>query len=164
MRWQDVTQRFDEEVGKRHGLSAAERHALSFLWAGPQTASAVAQEIRLTPAAVTALIDRLERRGFVERRADPRDRRKVMVAAGPAAHALTQAIYAPLGQAGGRMLAGFTEAELQAFARVLAASIAMQEQATAALVATGEVPPEVPPDLGAQPSGLPSLNSSPISA
>jgi len=59
VRWQDATQKYDEAVGEIYGLSAAERLCLSFLWPGPQTASAIARETRLTPAAVTSLIDRL---------------------------------------------------------------------------------------------------------
>ena len=82
MLFQDATQAFDEQVGERFGLNLAERHCIALLVArGPQTASAIAREICFTPAAVTALIDRLERRGFVRRRPDPDDRRKVMVEA-----------------------------------------------------------------------------------
>src|SRR3569833_1561798 len=80
VRLQDATQRYDEAVGEVYGLGPAERLCLSFLLEGPQTASAIARHTRLTPAAVTALIDRLEKRGFVRRRPDPDDRRKVMVA------------------------------------------------------------------------------------
>src|SRR5689334_15319234 len=77
---QDATQAYDEEIGRRFGLNAAERRCLSLLMAsGPQMASAVAREISLTPPAITALIDRLEKRRFVRRRADPNDRRKVLV-------------------------------------------------------------------------------------
>src|ERR1700755_3561286 len=79
VRWQDATQKYDEAVGEIYALSAPERLCLSFLWPDPQTASAIARHIRLTPAAVTALIDRLEKRGFVRRLLDPGDRRKVLV-------------------------------------------------------------------------------------
>ena len=81
MRYQDATQRIDETVGERYDLTSAELHCLSFIWPSARMASAVAKEIRLTPAAVTALIDRLEKRGLVRRRPDPADRRKVHVEA-----------------------------------------------------------------------------------
>src|SRR5690349_10170333 len=81
VRYQDATQRFDEAVGEVYGLGPAERLCLSLLWAGPQTASVIAKQVRLTPAAVTSLIDRLEVRGYVRRKADPSDRRKVLVEA-----------------------------------------------------------------------------------
>ena len=79
VRLQDATQRYDEAVGEVYGLGPAERLCLSFLLEGPQAASAIARQVRLTPAAVTALIDRLEARGYVSRKPDPADRRKVMV-------------------------------------------------------------------------------------
>ena len=130
MRWQDATQRHDEAVGARWRLNASERLCLSFLMRGPQTASAIAAETRLTPAAVTALVDRLAERGFVRRRPDPNDRRKVMVEAGEAAMALVAEAYQPLQQAGVAMLAGYSEPELAAFRRILLDSIKVQEQAT----------------------------------
>src|ERR1044071_2169611 len=71
VRYQDAAQRFDEAVGEVYNLGPAERLCLSLLWAGPQTASAIARQVRLTPAAVTSLIDRLEARGYVRRKADP---------------------------------------------------------------------------------------------
>ena len=130
MRWQDATQRHDEAVGARWRLNASERLCLSFLMRGPQTASAIAAETRLTPAAVTALVDRLAERGFVRRRPDPNDRRKVMVEAGEAAMALVAEAYQPQQRAGVAMLAGYSEAELAAFRRILLDSIKVQERAT----------------------------------
>src|SRR5262245_11437767 len=119
MRFQDATQKFDERVGELYGLNASERLCLSFLYAGPQTARAVAREVRLTPAAVTALIDRLERRGFVRRRPDPGDRRKVMVEAAEEALELTRRIYLPLGQAGAENFARYSKSELRLVMQVL---------------------------------------------
>ena len=130
MRWQDATQRYDEAVGARWGLNASERLCLSFLMHGPQMASAIAAETRLTPAAVTALIDRLAERDFVRRHPHPNDRRKVMVELAPAAYALAEQAYAPLRVAGATMLARYSEPELASFTRMLAESIAMQQQMT----------------------------------
>lgn len=135
MRFQDATQAFDETVGELYGLNAAERHCLSFLYRGPQSASAIAREIRLTPAAVTALLDRLEKRGYVRRQGDPNDRRKVLVSTTDKTAKLTAATYAPSGEAGAKMLAKYTEAELATFARLLEDSIAVQEEMTDKLVA-----------------------------
>ena len=112
VRSQDATQRYDEAVGEVYGLGSAERLCLSFLFGGPQTASAIARQVRLTPAAVTALIDRLETRGFVRRRPDPSDRRKVLV---------------EMAEATARLAA---EAELKLFAKFLSDSLAIQERMT----------------------------------
>jgi len=134
VRWQDATQKYDDAVGEIYDLGPAERLCLSFLWLGPQTASAIAKQIRLTPAAVTALIDRLEKRGFVRRRADPNDRRKVMVEQAEAAHRVTAEAYAPLGAAGAKNLAKYSEADLRLVAEVLDDSLALQEEMTRRLL------------------------------
>ena len=128
MRWQDATQKYDEAVGRTYDLNASERLCLSFLWTGPQTASAVARQIGLTPAAVTALIDRLEKRGFVRRKADPNDRRKVLVEAAEQALRLTETAYLPLSVEGARMLDKYTDAELETVAAFLSDSLALQER------------------------------------
>lgn len=130
VRMQDGTQRYDEAVGEVYGLGPAERLCLSFLLEGPQTASAIARQIRLTPAAVTALIDRLETRGYVTRRPDPSDRRKVFVEMAEATHKLAAEAYLPMQQAGAANLAKYTDAELRLFAKFLTDSLAIQEEMT----------------------------------
>jgi len=135
VRWQDATQKYDEAVGEIFGLSAAERLCLSFLWPDPQTASAIARQIRLTPAAVTALIDRLEKRGFVRRKSDPNDRRKVLVEAAEATLRITEEAYLPMRDAGAEALAKYSEADLQVVANVLSDSLAIQEEMTRKLLA-----------------------------
>jgi len=135
VRWQDATQRYDEAVGEIYGLSAAERLCLSFLWPAPQTPSAIARHVRLTPAAVTALIDRLEKRGFVRRKPDPTDRRKVYVEAAEQAQRVTTEAYLPLRDIGAETLAEYTEAELQTVTDVLADSLRIQEEMTQKLLA-----------------------------
>ena len=130
VRMQDGTQRYDEAVGEVYGLGGAERLCLSFLLEGPQTASAIARQIRLTPAAVTALIDRLEARGYVRRKPDPTDRRKVFVEMAEATLKLAREAYFPLQEAGATNLGKYTEEELKLFAKFLSDSIAIQERMT----------------------------------
>jgi DNA-binding MarR family transcriptional regulator len=134
VRWQDATQKYDEAVGEIYDLSASERLCLSFLWPNPQTASAIAREIRLTPAAVTSLLDRLEKRGFVRRKADPTDRRKVLVEAAEEAQRVTREAYQPLGEAGAKNLSRYSEEQLRVVAEVLADSLKIQEEMTRRLL------------------------------
>ena len=96
MQWQDATQAYDEAVGTRLGLNMAERHCIGLLYGGPQSAGAIATATGLTPAAVTALIDRLERAGYVERTDDPTDRRRREVRILPEAIEPIQAVYQPM--------------------------------------------------------------------
>jgi DNA-binding MarR family transcriptional regulator len=135
VRWQDATQKHDEAVGEIFDLGPAERLTLSILWDGQKTASAIARHTRLTPAAVTALIDRLEKRGFVRRLADPNDRRKVLVEAGAATAKITAEAYAPLQQAGAAQLAKYSAAELQMMLDMLSESLRIQEEMTRTLLA-----------------------------
>jgi DNA-binding MarR family transcriptional regulator len=130
VRYQDATQRFDEAVGEVYDLGPAERLCLSLLWAGPQTASAIARQVRLTPAAVTSLIDRLEARGYVRRKSDPSDRRKVLVEAAEKTMELTREVYGPISEAGNASLAKYSEAELKLFQQILTDSLVLQEQMT----------------------------------
>ena len=127
MRLQDATQAYDEQVGRAYGLNLAERHCLSLLVGeGPQTASAIARHVHLTPAAVTALLDRLESRGYVRRRADPEDRRRVIIEAADAALKLASEAYAPVGKAGEELLERFTKDELEVVQRFLTKALEVQ--------------------------------------
>ncbi len=62
------------------GLSSNEMNALLLLHdGGACMTSELAERIRMSRAALTALIDRLEATGWVQRRADGGDRRRVVV-------------------------------------------------------------------------------------
>src|SRR6185503_17988971 len=75
--------RRQEDVFSRFGLSRGEVGALSALRiSGPPyrlSPTRLSRGLMLSSAGVTSRIDRLERRGFVRRLADPDDRRGVMV-------------------------------------------------------------------------------------
>jgi DNA-binding MarR family transcriptional regulator len=75
-----LTVMFHSAIGARLGLSATEHKALDIIMrAGPVTAGRLAELTGLTTGAVTGLIDRFEKAGFVRRVRDPNDRRKVMI-------------------------------------------------------------------------------------
>jgi DNA-binding MarR family transcriptional regulator len=75
----DITRLFRRVFDRRSaqlGLTRAQWLALSRLErAQGQTQTELAQELDLEPIAVGRVIDRLEAAGFIERRADPDDRR-----------------------------------------------------------------------------------------
>ena len=61
-------------------LNVTDAECLDFLSdMGPSTAGDLAKITRLTTGAITNAIDRLEKAGFVERKHDVNDRRKVIV-------------------------------------------------------------------------------------
>jgi DNA-binding MarR family transcriptional regulator len=64
---------------------------------GPLTAGTLAERSGLTTAAVTAVLDRLERAGYARRVSDPGDRRRVLVEMTDLARERAGAIWGPLG-------------------------------------------------------------------
>jgi DNA-binding MarR family transcriptional regulator len=76
----DATVLFHAAVAGQLGLNATDHKAMSLLErVGPLTAGEIAERTGLATPSVTALIDRLARRGFVRRVQDPKDRRRVIV-------------------------------------------------------------------------------------
>jgi DNA-binding MarR family transcriptional regulator len=75
-------------LARRAGMSATDLDALEHLEAdGPLTQRDLGERLALTSGAVTMLVDRLERAGWVHRRPHPRDRRYVMIELSPRAAA-----------------------------------------------------------------------------
>jgi DNA-binding MarR family transcriptional regulator len=71
---------FHSAIAERFGLNATDwkcGDVLSRL--GPLNPTRLAELVGMSTAAVTQVIDRLERAGFARRERDPHDRRKVMV-------------------------------------------------------------------------------------
>src|ERR671918_1308199 len=67
-------------TAKRMSLEASELAALEHLQAtGPMTQKRLGERLSISPGAVTAMIDRLESRGYVERIPNPKDRRSALV-------------------------------------------------------------------------------------
>lgn len=82
--WQRVTHRLlsalDDELAGL-GLSAGEVNLLAALAEGePATVRALGKTTGQRPSTLTGVLDRLERRGLVERRPNPADRRSTLVA------------------------------------------------------------------------------------
>ncbi len=61
---------------------------------GPMTAGQLAKATGLTTGAITGIVDRLEKAGWAQRRADPGDRRRVVIYPGPQENEKTAALYA----------------------------------------------------------------------
>lgn len=124
--WHEAMQAFDAAWGDKLGLIVAEQRCLSALVSAPKPAGVLAQASGLTPAAATSMIDRLEKRGFVERQRDAEDRRKVFVAlTRPAADTL-QRFLGPLAEDTDRLLRSFSETELEIIDRFAMAALSLQ--------------------------------------
>ena len=105
-----------QAASTRMGLNPTDGKCLGVLQEmGPLTAGELAEFIGLTTGAVTGVIDRLEKRGFVRRVDDPKDRRRVIVepVAGATHTAEIGAIYLPLAEATQKeFIDHYSEAEL----------------------------------------------------
>ncbi|KJY43166.1 MarR family transcriptional regulator [Streptomyces sp. NRRL B-1568] len=96
------------------GLHPTDLQCLNLLCldAEPLTAGGIAKLTGLTPGSATRLVDRLEKAGLVERRTDPADRRRALVALAPDAMARMGAAWEAPGQAFREVLSGYTDEEL----------------------------------------------------
>jgi MarR family 2-MHQ and catechol resistance regulon transcriptional repressor len=78
----------------RHGLTVAEFGVLEALYhKGPMLLNEVQRRILVSSGGITYLVDRLEKRGLVERRDCPGDRRARLAALTPEGQALVAAIF-----------------------------------------------------------------------
>ena len=67
-------------IAEKAGLYVTDAECIDYLKEmGPSTAGNLSKATRLTTGAITNVIDRLERAGFVKRSHDAKDRRKVVV-------------------------------------------------------------------------------------
>ena len=84
-------------VATRVGLNSTDLECLDLLYlAGVTTAGTLSRHTGLTTGATTAVIDRLERAGFVRRRRDTEDRRCVLVEVMPSSADRIKPLYALL--------------------------------------------------------------------
>jgi DNA-binding MarR family transcriptional regulator len=72
---------FHHVVADRLGLNSTDHKCLDLIKAGPVTPGQLARLLDLTTGAVTLVLDRLEREGFIRREHDPNDRRRIIVRA-----------------------------------------------------------------------------------
>ncbi|HEX4363215.1 MAG TPA: MarR family transcriptional regulator [Solirubrobacteraceae bacterium] len=79
---------------------------------GPVAAGRLAEASGLTTAAVTAVIDRLERAGYARRVGDPNDRRRVLVELTPLLRERAEVVWGPFGVFG-EILSRYTVEQLE---------------------------------------------------
>jgi DNA-binding MarR family transcriptional regulator len=112
---------FDNLAAQRLGVNETDLHCLNIIQnSGGVTAGELATEAGLTTGAVTGVIDRLERAGFVRRDRDTTDRRKVLVTPVPEAMAALGEHYRHHGEQLDAVLSTRDEAQLRVIADFLA--------------------------------------------
>ena len=104
---------FHSAVAEKMGLSITEHKALDILSRqGLLTAGQLAEVTGLTTGAITGMVDRLEKVGFVKRVADSSDRRKIRVEAVVEKYEAMAGVFTSLGQAMNALLESYSDKEL----------------------------------------------------
>jgi DNA-binding MarR family transcriptional regulator len=113
-------QRHAKAIARRLSMNASDLDALSFIVdRGSPTTGEVGRQLDLTSGAVTGVIDRLIKRGFVERVGDPRDRRKVAVRAVAAMIAPVSELFKPIESGMAELLVRYSEQQIVSTAQFL---------------------------------------------
>lgn len=130
---------FDEAAAARLGVNRTDLRCLDLvLGAGPLSAGELSTALKLSPAATTTVIDRLERAGLVARTRDAANRRRVLVTATDAAGAAEAEVYLPVGAAAAEALGRYDEEQLATILDFLKVAREVQEGQAARLgLATG---------------------------
>jgi DNA-binding MarR family transcriptional regulator len=130
-----ATVMFHTAVAARQGLSASEEKALDLLErSGPLTAGELARQSGLAPASVTALINRLEAKGFARRVQNPGDRRSVLVEVDTERlYGTVAPLFADWVGSLQELYAGYTDEQLEVILHFLTEAARRQQEATARL-------------------------------
>jgi DNA-binding MarR family transcriptional regulator len=95
------------------GLYRGQPSMLRALWAEDgMTHSELAEQLERCPATITKMVQRMEKAGFVERRADPSDERLSRVYLTAAGHDVRTAVEEVWGAFEAQIVAGFSEQEV----------------------------------------------------
>jgi DNA-binding MarR family transcriptional regulator len=116
---QNAYDRFEDAAADFFGVNRTAMRCMEVLdRTGQLTAGDIARQTGLTSGAATALLDRLERAGYLRRLRDPADRRRILVELTEKARAATREVYGPLAQAVTEF-ERYTDAELELLADFL---------------------------------------------
>lgn len=137
------SERYIEAVSERDALHRTDLNALAAMVRAAAdgrtvTPGVLRNELHLSSPATTALVDRLDRSGHVNRTRSDTDRRKVHLELTEKARATGGAMFAPLGRHIGQVLAGYPAEDRQRLAGFLMDIIAATENACAEVA--GDVP------------------------
>jgi DNA-binding MarR family transcriptional regulator len=111
---QNATDRFDQAVADALGLNRTDMRCLDVVdREGPVPAGRLAEATGLTTAAITTVLDRLERAGYARRVRDPNDRRRVLVELTPAARRAAGSFYEPHAALADSLYDRYTQEEIE---------------------------------------------------
>jgi DNA-binding MarR family transcriptional regulator len=122
-----------KQMESRLGVTAPQRLALRIIGRFPGIpAGKLAELLRYHPGTLTGVLQRLERRGLLERRTDPRDRRRVLLGLTARGRTLDVLLPGTVESAVERAIAGLPRLKLSAAREVLEGLAAALEEETLA--------------------------------
>jgi DNA-binding MarR family transcriptional regulator len=106
--------RFQIAVADQLGMPLTDVHAIgALLEIGPAGVRRLSDLMGMTTGAVTRLVDRLERAGYVSREPDPDDRRRVVVQLVPERVADIAQYYEPMGERWSQQVSAYSDEQLE---------------------------------------------------
>ncbi|MGA8573661.1 MAG: MarR family transcriptional regulator [Desulfobaccales bacterium] len=128
---QTETHAVDEAASIRLRINQTDLRCLgTILDLGPLSASKLAESVRLTRAAMTTALDRLEKAGFIRRLHDLHDRRGINVEATPAAQKAVREIWEPIRIDGLVFLEKYSDEDLELLSQFFEEYCALQRDHT----------------------------------
>jgi DNA-binding MarR family transcriptional regulator len=125
---QTATQTLDHALAEYLGVDDTAFRCLDILdQEGPMTAGRLAERARLSPGAMTALLDRLEDKGYARRTRDTKDRRRVLVEVAPEMRQRAEELYGTP-EEGAEELSVYSDEELEFLIRFLHGSVGYQQE------------------------------------
>jgi DNA-binding MarR family transcriptional regulator len=116
-----LLQEIDRRIQATFGVPQAVATALAVIEGadGPLTPSEISARVIVPSATMTATLDTLERRGWIERRANPDDRRSTLVAVTEAGRTMTDALLPGIRELERETLGHLTPRELSQLLKML---------------------------------------------
>ena len=117
----------DEAVADYLGIHRTDARCLDILdQEGPMTAGHLAERARISPGAMTTLLDRLERKGLARRTRDTEDRRRVLVEVTPELRRMARELYGSP-EEGAKALEMYSDEQLEFLIEFHRGSVAYQQ-------------------------------------
>jgi len=103
----EVFQAFSARLAP-YGITPGQYGVLNYLWAwGSATPKEIAQTLRLENSTVSGVLDRMQKRGLIDRILDPNDMRSIQVVATEAGMAIREDVLRTVEELNTRILEGF---------------------------------------------------------
>lgn len=134
-----------QAIAQSVGLNATDTKCVDLILRAPEgvvTAGWLSERTGLTTGAITHILDRLEKRRFIERERDPEDRRKVIVRVRPESLAPLVPKYEAVGQAHLKLAEQYSDKDLELICDYFEKSAAISEAVLARVIRENRPDPQ----------------------